>query len=81
MLLGQILIKEGFCTDKDILAALDKQQHGDSRFIGEILISDNVITENQLKRALEIQFGTYKKGLLSPKWARVWCSLKKALFQ
>lgn len=81
MLLGQILIKEGFCTEKDVLSALDKQSHGDSRFVGEILIADCVITEKQLKKALEIQFGTYKKSILSPKFARLLRSLKKALFQ
>lgn len=55
MLLGEILRKEGFCTDKEILAALDMQVKGDSRRIGEILLEKSAISDDQLKKALEIQ--------------------------
>ena len=78
MLLGQILIKEGFCTEKDILAALDKQHAGDERFLGEILIEDGAISEKQLKSALQMQFGAGKKDA---KWSRLWKNVKKTLFQ
>ncbi|MCK5833762.1 hypothetical protein KAH81_08850 [bacterium] len=81
MLLGQILIKESFCTEKEVLAALDKQHSGDERFLGEILMDDGKISEKQLKAALQVQFGIYKKGFFKPKWIRIWKNFKKALFQ
>ncbi len=81
MLLGQILVKEGFCFEKDILLALDKQRAGDKRFLGEILLEDGAITNEQLKESLQIQFGSFKKSLFKPKWIRLWKSVKKALFQ
>ena len=55
MLIGKILISEGFCSEKDILSALDAQATGDKRPIGEILISNGKITEAQLQKSLEIQ--------------------------
>ena len=58
MLLGQILISEGFCTEKDILEALDAQKSaGDKRRIGEILLSNGTITDEQLNKVLAIQRG------------------------
>ena len=55
MLLGQILRREGFCSGQDILDALDKQQAGDERRLGEILFSLGKIVQLDLIRALEIQ--------------------------
>jgi len=55
VLLGQILKNEGFCTDEDILKALDKQRLGDKRLLGEILCDIGVLTEEDLAKALEIQ--------------------------
>ena len=55
MLLGEILRNEGFCTEKDILAALDTQVKGDSRRIGEILLEKGAISVGQLEKALKIQ--------------------------
>ncbi len=55
MLLGQILKREGYCTESDIMEALSRQQRGEERRIGDILVSEGTITEEQLKKALEIQ--------------------------
>ncbi len=79
MLLGQILIKEGFCSEKEILVALDRQREGDDRFLGEILIEESIITNDQLRKALEVQFGSFKKSLFKPKWSRFFKKVKKAL--
>ncbi len=55
MLIGQILILEGFCAKTDISSALNKQLSGDNRFIGQILISQGCLKEPQLEIALAIQ--------------------------
>jgi len=55
MLLGQILISKGLCTEVDILNALDKQRAGDKRPIGEILVEMGVISEAELAMALKMQ--------------------------
>jgi len=55
MLLGQVLIRKEFCTESDILAALDMQVAGDKHRIGEILLANGVITNEQLEKALEVQ--------------------------
>ena len=81
MLLGQILIRRGYCKEKDILHALDLQRHGDKRFLGEILLSEGKVTENQLKEALEVQFGKYPKKKLHQRVAQVWKKLKTSLFR
>ena len=81
MLLGQILVKKGFCSEKDILSALDKQRAGDKRFLGEILIEEGTITNEQLKESLQVQFGSFKKSLFKPKWIRLWKRIKKALLE
>jgi len=57
MLLGEIMRNEGFCTEKDILTALDAQRKGDKRRIGEILLDKGVISGTQLEKALEFQRG------------------------
>lgn len=57
MLLGQILIHQGFCTEKDILEALDAQATGDKRRIGEILLEKGKLTRDQLKTALDTRPG------------------------
>ena len=55
MLIGQILISEGFCTEIDILNALDKQRAGDKRPIGEILVEMGIISEAELAMVLRLQ--------------------------
>lgn len=60
MLLGQILIREGFCTEQYLLQALDAQRAGDKRRIGEILLTTGKIQNNHLKKALSIQHEGYQ---------------------
>ncbi len=54
-LLGQILTGAGYCSPKDILEGLNRQNKGDARKIGEILTDMKVIDQTQLDRALKIQ--------------------------
>ncbi len=58
--LGEILVREGFCTREDIIAALDAQAEGDKRRLGEILLEMGKITLEQLERALAIQWSSAK---------------------
>jgi two-component system chemotaxis sensor kinase CheA len=39
--LGELLSKQGIITEAELSAALDKQQHGDPRKLGEILIEES----------------------------------------
>ena len=59
--IGEILVKEGYCTKDDIRAALDAQAQGDKRLIGEILLTMKKITIEQLERALAIQWSSSTK--------------------
>ncbi|MCD6417156.1 hypothetical protein J7M00_00025 [bacterium] len=56
--LGEILVREGFCTREDVEQALQMQDEGDSRRLGEILLDLKKITLEQLERALAIQWTT-----------------------
>ena len=56
--LGEIFIRENFCTKADVAAALDMQDKGDKRRLGEILLAMEKITLDQLERALAIQWTT-----------------------
>ncbi len=58
MLLGDILIQQGFCSPMDVLAAFDMQMQGDNRSIGEILMSMGKITQEELEKAIQIQKGS-----------------------
>jgi hypothetical protein len=49
--LGQILIRFGFISEPDLFTALLKQEK-ERRLLGAILVADGVLTEDQLKRAL-----------------------------
>ena len=55
MLLGKILVEEGYCEQADVILALDEQQLGDNRKLGEILIQNKAITYLDLVMALSIQ--------------------------
>jgi hypothetical protein len=55
MLLGQILVREGWCDEADIIFALEEQDDGDSRKLGEILIEEKIINYYHLVMALSIQ--------------------------
>ncbi len=59
--LGEILVREGFCTWEDVKAALAAQAKGDRRRLGEILLSMGKITEEQLEKALAIQWMSAKR--------------------
>lgn len=59
--LGEILVKEGYCTKDDVRAALDAQAQGDRRLIGEILLTMKKITTEQLEKALAIQWSSGTK--------------------
>ena len=56
--LGEIFIREKFCTKEDVETALEMQDKGDKRRLGEILLSLKKITLDQLERALAIQWTT-----------------------
>jgi len=58
MLLGEILIKEGYCTIEDIRKALKRQENGDNRRVGEILLDMGAITLEQLENALRLQWNS-----------------------
>src|SRR5262249_37469923 len=49
--LGQILIRFGFISEQDLFTALLKQEK-EGRLLGAILVADGVLTEDQLRRAL-----------------------------
>jgi hypothetical protein len=49
--LGQILIRFGFISEQALFTALLKQEK-EGRLLGAILVADGVLTEEQLKRAL-----------------------------
>ncbi|MBN2541908.1 hypothetical protein JXI42_03500 [bacterium] len=55
MLIGEILTEKGFCQESDIIGALDLQQNGDNRLLGQILIAMEKISEGDLLVALEAQ--------------------------
>ncbi len=55
MLLGEILVTKGYCTEDDISKALSIQESYGGK-IGNILINMGAITEEQLIRALSEQF-------------------------
>lgn len=52
MLLGQILVREGFCTRRDIKIAHSKQMIGTDKMLGEILLELEIISPEQLTKAL-----------------------------
>lgn len=54
--LGEILVARGYCTARQIEEALDEQVVYDGR-LGTNLIELGIVTEEQLARALAIQFG------------------------
>lgn len=66
MLLGEILVKEGFCEKADVILALEEQENGDPRKLGEILIGRHVINHFHLVMALGIQAETRENGKLDP---------------
>ncbi|MBL7052559.1 MAG: hypothetical protein ISS00_02300 [Candidatus Marinimicrobia bacterium] len=55
MKIGEVVIKEKFCAERDVKKALETQQKGDQRPLGEILLSRENITKDQLEKALRIQ--------------------------
>jgi hypothetical protein len=55
MLLGEILIMEGLCTEGDVLEALSAQNAGESAKIGEILLRRGILSLEDLEQALFIQ--------------------------
>ena len=57
-LLGDIIVDLGFCTQDQVITALDQQvvemQAGSKRHLGTILIDKNALTEDNLKTCLEV---------------------------
>lgn len=53
--IGEILIKERLTDEPEIQKALDEQRSS-GRMLGEILLDNNTISREQLKKALHIQF-------------------------
>ncbi len=66
MLLGQILLREGKCSEGDIMAAMTRQTTGDGRTIGDILVEMGTIRPDDLTIALVKKRKTLiaAKGLL-----------------
>ena len=57
-LLGDIIVDLGFCTQDQVITALDQQvverQAGSQRHLGTILIDRNLLTEAKLRTSLEV---------------------------
>lgn len=68
--IGEILVDAGFATEKDVLAALVKQEQGDERKLGEILMSDKEVTARELGSALAAQ-NTGRKSVTAEETIRV----------
>ena len=56
--LGMILLKEGFCNQKDINSALSEQKKRNR--LGELLVNASIISKSELEQALVIQEETDK---------------------
>jgi len=56
MFIGEILVREGYCMIEDVVSALKAQEAGDKRLLGTILLAQGVITNEQLDKALQIQW-------------------------
>jgi type II secretory ATPase GspE/PulE/Tfp pilus assembly ATPase PilB-like protein len=56
MRIGEILVEEGFATDKDIQAALGEQKRRRGKRLGEVLVDMGAITEVDLALALANKF-------------------------
>ncbi|HHH27418.1 MAG TPA: GspE/PulE family protein, partial [Polyangiaceae bacterium] len=56
MRIGEILVEEGFATDKDIAAALAEQKKRRGKRLGEVLVDMGAITEVDLALALANKF-------------------------
>ncbi|MFP4459766.1 MAG: hypothetical protein ACLFSQ_09285 [Candidatus Zixiibacteriota bacterium] len=65
MLLGEILVKEGYCDQADIILALNDQQAGDDRKLGEILVSSHIISYLDLVIALSMQDEIREKQIIA----------------
>jgi type IV pilus assembly protein PilB len=63
--LGQILLKEGIISEKDLNKALDIQTKKGG-FLGEILIELGIITPRDIERVLFLQYGTGFPFILLP---------------
>ncbi len=63
MLLGQILLREGKCSESDIMVAHTKQMVGEKKMIGEILVDLGIIESDDLTMALIKQ----RKALIGAK--------------
>ncbi len=55
MKIGEIVIKEKFCASQDVEKSLEAQRRGDQRPLGEILLSKEKITKDELEKALAAQ--------------------------
>ncbi len=53
--IGEILVKEKLTEESAIQKALD-QQKSSGAMLGDILVNSNIISQKQLKKALQIQF-------------------------
>ncbi len=54
-LIGQILRRTKFASSEQVLDALNQQNEGDIRRLGNILVEMGAITDEQLKKALSMQ--------------------------
>lgn len=56
--IGQLLLKEGVITEQKLQEALDKQKSLSNKPLGEVLIENNFLKENEFLRVLAKQFRT-----------------------
>ena len=50
--IGDVLIEQGYLTEKDLEKALLVQKSSDGKRLGEVLIEQGYITENQMLQAM-----------------------------
>ncbi len=55
--LGQVLVRMGLLTQADLDGALERQKRSDGMSLGELLVSEERITRDQLARAMALRMG------------------------
>ncbi len=60
--LGEFLVEEGFVTEKQLQAGLDRQERIRRMKIGEILVEMGVLRHGTLMRAVERHLSTVARG-------------------
>jgi hypothetical protein len=53
VLFGEHLVARGYCTEEDVLHAVDLQKAGDKRLIGRILLDAGIVTWPQIEEVID----------------------------